>query len=360
MRASVAIMLTTLGIVAATQSACAPCASTAECGRTVPHIDVQGRLLTTESGIGVAAADILLVAIYAGGRDTARTTTDDAGIFSISLFARSERPARVALVVAPPSAPAYTVDSLPCKTSTRHADGCVIPPLAERPRPPRFEFRYRNDFEKPIQNARVSFRRRAGFGIYGTGADNCADSATDTTTVYEAVTDTRGTAILFPGGCFVEGAGPVVGELRVELPALGRVSVHPAYRIRPDYWFGPHGIAVQPVGPSLSYTTLFSDSATKGGRPGVVIRFERTAGVHALPDTFSAASREDGWTGLDMRPVGDGTIEGDLTIAVPGNPAVVRYTGLRLATFDADSVVFWGHWLVGKTGMLYPLRPFPP
>lgn len=196
----------------------------------------------------------------------------------------------------------------------------------------------------------MEFRRTAGPTLYSSRTDS----------VFSGVTDATGGVRLFPDGVFAAGAQAIVGELTVHLPSPDTTVVRQGYRVQPTYWFGDRPIAVQPVGPSLAYTTLFSDSATRQGRRGVVIQFERTGGIRASPDTFTSTSREDGWTGLDIRPLEGGAIQGNFTISVPGSAAPVRFNGLSLTTFDADSVVFWGHWLVGATGILYPLRPFPP
>lgn len=335
--------------VASSSAGCGPCTGVLDCGATDRHIAVEGTLLTPLSGLPVEGARMVLVVRRANGLDSTAVTTTGTGTFSLSIASAPGDSPRLSLHVQPSDSPGYVIDSLPCEPVTREADACVLNPIIESPRLPIFVLRYRNDMERPVTNARMSFQQTGGPGLYGK----------DLRMPLTVVTDGDGVAQLFAEQVFTTSIDPVVGDLTIEMPAPYSTAVYRGYKVRPSFWFGSRPAVYQGVGPSLSYSVLFSDSVTRGGRAGVSFRFERTAGIHMSRDTFVAVSRDDGWTGFMVVPLSEGIVEGNLTISVPG-AAPLTYSGLSVRTFDADSVIFWGHWLVGSTGALYPLRPFPP
>lgn len=328
-------------------SACEPCLGVANCGDGPPRPAVEGRVVTTESGVGSPGARIELVASYPGGRDSVFTTTDDDGLFSVSLPPAANVPSTLALRITPLDKPGYTIDSLPCAPVSRLGDACVLAPIVESPFFPIFLFLFRNDVSKAAGNVRVVFTRTGGSTLYG-------PSLVDP---LQVVTDSNGVGLLFPDGIFATRLEPVIGDLTVELPPPRATTVRREYAVQPVYRFGARPLAVQAVGPGLSYLVIFVDSASRKGRSGVQIEWQRTAGIHAIPEAFTMVSNSDGVTGFSVRPLTDGTIQGNLTIRPPGGSAPVTFNGMSLKTFDADSAIVYQRWLVGASGVLYALPP---
>src|SRR5258708_1496224 len=111
--AKVAIIPTLLGVGLGTLQGCDPCLGVVGC-RGDARPGVEGRLLTWESGEGVSGAAITLIRSNSGARDSAQTTTDRSGVFSL-VIAEPARPAdNLSLRVKPVEAPGYTIDSWPC------------------------------------------------------------------------------------------------------------------------------------------------------------------------------------------------------------------------------------------------------
>jgi hypothetical protein len=329
-------------------AACRPCDGVTPCGYGPQHVAVQGRLLTTESGLPKEGAKMSLLIRYAGSTDSIETVTDEAGLFAFNGPAAGT-PLRLSLVVAPPEKPAYVVESLECAPVTWQGDACILPPIVESPMLPIMRFQLRPEYPNPVVNAVVTFRRTGGTPLYGPAL----------TPTLQTTTDAGGTALIFPDGVFAAGLAPVIGDLTVDLPAPYGKTVRHGYRVTATYRFGSRPLLPQAVGPSLAYLMVFTDSATGSPVPGVEVSYRRTGGIGARPDTFAMQSSDGGLAGFVISPLASGTIVGTLTIAAPGQAPPTAFPDMTVATFDADSAIVWGRWKVGATGILYRMPAYP-
>jgi hypothetical protein len=159
-RMSLSGLLCALGIVSAI--ACHdPCLLVAGC-RDSTRVAIEGRVVRSDSGQAVGGTVVTLLMHTSAGLDSARTTSDARGLFSISVPVGQLVPDTLALRVKPPGKPGYVISPVDCAAVTRWGDGCVLNPIVSEPTFPIFRFVYRNDITRPAANVRVSFKRTGG------------------------------------------------------------------------------------------------------------------------------------------------------------------------------------------------------
>ena len=329
---------------------CDRCFGVMGCGTSDPFAQVEGRIVTSESGRGVDGATVTLIAASSSASDSVRTVTDDEGLFSLRLDV-ADPSARLALRVQPSGKPGFLIDTLPCAAQRRAGEACVLFPIAELPTLPAFHFRYRNDPAKPVAGAAVTFVRTGGtqlVGVFGAVPD----------TQFVGNTAADGFLWLFSQGTFAKSLEPLVGELVVELPPPYGEVRRQNYALTPNYWFGRSDI-YQMVGPGLGYLLTFQDSATSLPVADVVVQFDRTGGIGIKPEHFETVGTPTGRAGFELYPAAPGTVVGDLTLrrTKTGLPNV--FPGIALTTFDGDTSLVFARFHVGKTGVFYRVGPSP-
>jgi hypothetical protein len=292
----------------------------------------------------VSGTAITLIRSNSGVRDSAQTTTDKSGVFSLIITQPAMAADNLSLRVKPPGVPGYTIDSLPCAPPIRPGDACILNPIVDAPSLPIYQFFYRSN-AAPAGGVFVSFRRTGGSGLFG---PNAADSI-------RVQTSPDGYAAPFTPGAFATSLDPVIGDLIVELPPPIGTSIRYNYEVRPIYTFQGPSVGYLLTGPSLNYWVVFVDSATQRRLPGVMVQFQRAGGIPTKTETFNGISNTDGIAAFLPDPLVVGAVVGNLKITPPNAVAATDLGTISVPTFDADSTIVFGKWLVGATGKLYPL-----
>lgn len=328
-------------------ASCEPCFGVAECrGDGTPS--VEGRLLTPESGGAVAGATITLIRSAPGVRDTATTTTDETGMFTLNIDAVSIPGEKLSLRVKAPQFGGYLVDSLPCTYSRRRGDGCVLAPIMSMPRLPIYQL-YSRVTGGPAGNVTVSFRRTGGQALVGADASDSVRTVTTQDGFFE----------LFRPGVFASSMDPIIGDLIVDLPAPTGRTIRTSFPVRPIYRFtstsNSERLGLIAAGPTLNYWAVFYDSATNARLKDVEVEFTRTGGIPTRTDTLRRKSDENGIVNFLPAPLTSGSVTGMVRIRARSTAAVVETGTIEATTFDADSAIVLARWLVGPSGKVYPL-----
>jgi len=312
------------------------------------HISIDGRLVNAQSGLGVPAGRISLVATGPGHTIDSVTATSDAdGIFQVSSDVLAGSTAD--LIVAAPGADPYRITNVPCPPSTVHGGACTLGSITSVPTFPLLaELHYRPDFVAIGDGLTVSFRRTGGAALRGPGISNG---------VYTATSNSGGRFPLFGDAAVAVGTDPVIGDLTVVLPPpLGQTVVHDI-AVTPSIEYHPATqLSVFGVGPSLGYYLLFFDAKTKQPLSGVSVRFAQTGGIQATVPTVEATSDVAGKAWIGMRPLAAGSMDGTLTIQAPGAAGPTSLS-VSLPTFDSDVGQLFESFLVGSDGSLTALPP---
>jgi hypothetical protein len=317
--------------------------------RNEPRIAVDGRILEVGGGEPQRNVALKLRVSSAAAIESTTTTSDEQGLFHLELPALADS-VLMALDVRPTDKPGYVLQPLPCQPVTRWGDACALNALVVDPRLPFFVFVSRTHPDQPIANAFVSFVRTGGTAFFGPAA-NLSTSA---------ITDDGGSANIFPDGLYAAGLDPVIGDLTVDMPApLGRIVRH-GYAVKPGAWFSQRDVALQRVGPIISYRLGFVDSASNAPIQRVAVRFVRVGGIALESNSGAAVSDSLGFASITASPFVFGSITADLSITPPGSSITTSLPNTSLAAFDADSAITLGKWKVGKTGVLYIVPPANP
>jgi hypothetical protein len=314
------------------------------------RVAVEGRIVTVYPGDPVPGTKFTLVARYQAGVDSTDGRSDEDGLFSLALPVVAAPPISLALRVMPPGRPGYTIEPLDCKPVVKWGEACVLNTIVAEPRLPFFQFFYRNDRSRPVDNVQVTFRRTGGGQFFG---PNASDQP-------EAATNDSGVVDLFPLGAWSASLDTVIGVLTVQLPAPIGTTVRTDFRMVPSPRFNFRFPTVQLTGPGLRYRLIFADSASGQRMSGVEVRFKRVSGIATDVDSTRVLSNSDGEADLDLNPLVPGTITGDFSITPRPSQLTTSMKSVSLSTFDADSAIVLSWWSVGATGVLHPLPPSPP
>ena len=195
------------------------------------RVAVDGRVLETMNGHPTPGTIVRVVAQYAGSVDSAESTTDSRGLFSLAIAARGSDTPQILLRVIPPSHPGYLVPLESCKPVTGWGDACVIAPVVNEPSLPLLLLLDAN--ANPVSQARVAFKRTGGAALMRRTGDVIIsiDSVSSST-------GAEGFANPFPLDVWAGSNEPVVGDLIIELPPpIGRV-VRQNYAFAPSVFYG--------------------------------------------------------------------------------------------------------------------------
>jgi hypothetical protein len=181
--------------------------------------------------------------------------------------------------------------------------------------------------EQPAAGLEVEFRRTGGIAI---APDNIV-----------AHTDSAGR---FPLGAGADGAGDVVGDLTVRLPAPLPPTVIPGVRIATFASDEMRFLGYWGVGPSLRYLGLLLNADANVPIADAVVEFQRTSGIAVSPRVLTSTTIASGLFSLTLNPLDTGEVVGVLTIRPPAPFRDTTFTGIRLHTFDSDAQRLGGIW----------------
>jgi len=183
--------------------------------------------------------------------------------------------------------------------------------------------------EGPAIGLEVEFQRTGGIGI-----------------VPEHIVTRTDSAGRFSLGAGADGAGEVVGDLTVRLPAPLPPTVIPGVRIATFASSEMRFLGYWGVGPSLRYVGQLLRADARVPIADAVVEFRRTSGIAVSPSVLMSRSIESGLFALTMNPLDTGEVVGNLTIRPPAPFRDTTFTGVRLQTFDSDAQRLGGTWLI--------------
>jgi hypothetical protein len=210
------------------------------------RVAVEGRVLETINGHGVAGATVRMLAQHSSSVDSTEASSDSRGLFSLSLAAPGPDTPRVALRVIPPNRPGYLVQLTDCKPVMKWGDACVITPVVNEPPFPLLLLVDGNG--NPVTGVHVIYKRTGGANLMvrtGEGAI-VVDSVT-------SITGPDGFANPFPieipaGNLVFAGSNDaVLGDLILDFPApVGRV-IRKNYPVTPTVFYGLRTVTTERV-----------------------------------------------------------------------------------------------------------------
>jgi hypothetical protein len=225
-------------------SACSsPCDLVLGCAAS-PRVAVEGRVLATTDGHVIPSATVRVLAEYDTSVDSAESTTDSRGLFSLSIPASGSQTPRIALRVIPPGRPGYRVLLDDCKPVVQWGDACVLDPVVNEPTLPLLVL-LDGDSNPVPSGTSVVFKRTGGAALMtrigeGTSALDSVGS----------VTGGEGFVNLFPLEVWAGSNDAILGDLIVDLPSpVGRVVRH-GYAVTPAVFYGLRIVTREQVGPS--------------------------------------------------------------------------------------------------------------
>jgi hypothetical protein len=181
--------------------------------------------------------------------------------------------------------------------------------------------------EGPAAGLEVEFLRTGGIAI-------TPDSMV-------ARTDSAGR---FPLMAIAGGAGEVVGDLTVRLPAPFPPTVISGVRIATFASDQMRFLGLWGVGPSLRYLGQIVRADTYAPIADAVVEFQRTGGIAVTPSILASRTIASGLFPLALNPLDTGEVVGNLTIRPPAPFRDTTFTGIRLRTFNSDTLRLAGVW----------------
>jgi hypothetical protein len=314
-------------------SACDPCAGTVGCsvaprvsytGRTVHYREnriVPGVRLEFERTGGVELVDERLVAV-----------SDAEGWFRLvgeAADSAGEVIGRLTVTPPPPQA-AYTVEGVRLRTTAIDGDGGDLGRVVVDPYVALIGEIRSLATRGILPDAHVEFRRTGGVSLSPAEFLWSTDKG---------------------GRFFLSGApgtyGQVEGELIVQSPALPKVYRIP-FRVDTEWRDGvPEAVRVVSLGTGLVYVGDIYQRGSFKGIPGVEVEFTRTGGVATDPARVVVRTDAAGRFPIVLTPAEDGEVVGTLDVRPPAPYRGFTVTGVRLRTFETDSIGLVGRWGIG-------------
>lgn len=322
-------------------AACDPCSGVVAC-RDGPHLTLEGSVISHFSG--QPQEGVRIDVVRTGGvrlaAESVSTLTDRDGHWAVSVEAQEGGTATVAIGVRSPNFGSYRVPDLQFATTELRGDGQILPPWVVDPYfPYAAELYYRGPADVRVANAIVEFVRRTGLQFY------LSDGSTPS--AYSASTDGTGRVVLFDVNAHAPTLGTVTGDVVAHLPApfapdtVRGVTLASTYRL---------GVATKilrlGVGPSLLYVGEIHERRNDKPAPGVRVTFRRSGGVASEPTTFTTVTDAGGRFLFPLRPLGEGSLTGELDL-VPQLGSAVTMKNLVLRPHRDDGTGFYGVWNVG-------------
>lgn len=114
---------------------------------------------------------------------------------------------------------------------------------------------------------------------------------------------------------------------------------------------GRYGVGPLPGEPHVTYVGELTYQATGLPAANVEVRFVRTGGVSATPDTLTTFSTEGGYFAIKLQAAGPGTVTGDLSIRPSPEYLPILVPGLSLEVLLGKDDFRWiGEWSIESTG----------
>ena len=319
-------------VLVAGATSCDPCAGTVGC-RTEPRVSVTGRTVVYRENRHIAGVTIEFT--RTGGvelaSDRVTTTSDDQGWFRLAMDARSEGEVVGDLTVRPPAPwSSYTVAGVRVSTRTIRGDGQDLGRIVVDPYLAVIGELRNLRTRGPLPGAYVEFRRTGGVAVSpGT---------------MEWTTDAGGRFFIDP---LPTGFGTVEGVLTVVSRALPKTFVVPVRYTTEWRDRVPQNVAVIGLGTSLVYVGDIFRRGSLKGVPGVEVEFVRTGGVQTDPARVVVRTDTGGRFPIVLLPAEAGEVIGDLIVRPPSPLTGFTVSGLRLKTFDVDTIGLIGRWGIG-------------
>ena len=316
-------------------SACDPCAGVLGC-MTPATIRASGRMVAYPSGRGVSGVQVSVLV----GTDRADAVSDAESFWSAELLATNSTGGAVTATVrvAESADRGYAVDSVMLPVVRRRGDGANLGRWYVRPQL-RFIGELRPQVGLNVDGATVTVERVNGVGL-------------DSTTLFSATTEGRQFYVEAPA----RGVGPMELRLTVRAPGLSRAYVQQGVQVRPMYRDTVPGLqGVYYVGTTLPYVARIERRGPRTPLSGVTAIFRRTGGVPLAVSTVQSVSNAAGLISLQMEPLAQGEVVGDLELRPPAPLPVETVRNVRLATVDDDVLRFAGAYPVGPA-LPYVLR----
>jgi hypothetical protein len=328
-------------VAASVAAGCDPCSGLATC-TTGPRLLLEGSLIRHLTGApqGGVRVDVIRTGGVGLAADSVSTTTNAQGHWSVAIPASAAGDVSVDIEVRSPDWGQYRVRAQQFSTTDRAGDGHVLGPWVVDPYfPYAAELYYRGPGDARVQNARITFIRRDGISFY--------DLTGTTNPPYYSATDDAGRVVLFDVNAHGVSVGTMIGDLVIQLPEpFVPDTIHDIHLETTQRLGEPPHILRYGIGPSLFYTGEFHNRSSDTPIGGVGVTFRRTGGVATDPETFTTVSRADGRFTFPLRPLGEGSVTGDLDV-VPTLGSPFTKKGVVLRPHYDDGARFYGVWAVG-------------
>ena len=181
--------------------------------------------------------------------------------------------------------------------------------------------RLRGNGQPAPAGLRVQFVRRGGIAV----TPDSALSQTDDSGRFRLLLD-------------ASGPGDVIGDVTVGLPPPFGPDTLRGVRIASFASDEIRVVAGWGVGPSLQYAGQLVRSDNGAPVAGAEADFQRTGGIAVAPSLLVGRSDTAGVFLLNPAPLDTGVVLGNLTIHPPAPFRDTTFTGIRLHTFDNDSL----------------------
>jgi hypothetical protein len=306
---------------------CDPCAGTPQCS-TSPRYRVTGVIVDHLTGRGVAGVHVDASFPAASGSVTGSAVTADDGTWTLEAAAASASGDATFTILAPGKW-AYTTPPVTVHAVTARGAADVVGQWTDVPYVHYQATLYRRG--QPLGGASVQFI-----------------PVDPSSVVLESAVSGSNDAGVFNLDLAGKTLTGIVGTLLVSHPAMVQTAHLTNYYIGVDYRYHiPQPQAAVTVGGQIAYggETLFRGTGEKVGNVGVT--FRRTGGIPVTPEAVSTTSNATGFFRIDMTPLGDGDVIGDLTLTPPTGAAAV-YHNVHLATYDSLAIRSMGVWAFGE------------
>lgn len=324
------------GVAMVLASGCDPCAGIVGCG-SAPRLSIEGQVVVHESREPASGVEILFE--RTGGaalaRDSIVAVSNTAGRFRLAAEALELGEVVGRITVRPPGRSEYSVSDIRVETVEIRGDGEIL--QHRWVVDPYFDFLgelYSSENGKPIGvHSSVVFRRTGGIR-----------TVSDT---FATKTDFDGRFILRPEALE---HGEIVGDITVGGLINNRYQERVIRGVRFSTTHVERPLAVRGVwylGLGMNYLGHVQYRAGYRAAPDVVVRFQRTAGIGVVPESFTTRTDPAGRFPLRFEPSDAGVLVGDLTFEMGPPVGTITVTGVEIPTQDVAGERVFATWSLG-------------
>ncbi|MEX2181706.1 MAG: carboxypeptidase-like regulatory domain-containing protein [Gemmatimonadaceae bacterium] len=296
-------------------AACDPCAGVVACGSD-GTTRLTGRVVNYPARDGVVGVRISVTPV-AGV--PVSTTTDADGHWTVALPSPAENDGRVSVSVVAPGA-AYTVPNINVRTGGPRGEATSVGRW----------------FATPYVRFVGQLVARPGINLSGATVTAVRTGGVEGAPLPVRAQVSTGHQFYIDAPAI--GLGSMEFRITIEGPNLPRPFVREGLGFAPQFADSPlPGVqGVFNIGSALDYVARLERRGVDGPLPGVPATFRRTGGIRTLRDSIVSVSTVDGLISLDLRPLEEGEVIGDLILR-PAAPLPLQViTGVRLQTQDDD------------------------